>query len=236
MVSKRKYFSIVIMMLVLLFLFQFSVVMRDQQNAYDTNSYFSPKAADGKNEWKASAQEGTEAFEKRKKIVFIGDESCDMAVAVSRWCTYAKREICFEKSASDLKERAEELPEMIILESEKRAIGNDLKALKKMESQGVIVVFGCLENPELIQAIPKLMDFLRIKKVAANETTLTGVKLFDGLLLGGSVVYEAGKEEDEKERQDLQLKVPWYQLGSGTTTYMMGLLNESSGEMKSFQV
>jgi len=40
MVSKRKYFSIVIMMLVLLFLFQFSVVMRDQQNAYDTNSYF----------------------------------------------------------------------------------------------------------------------------------------------------------------------------------------------------
>ena len=106
MVSKRKYFSIVIMMLVLLFLFQFSVVLRDQQNAYYTNSYFSPKAADGKNEWKASAQEGTEAFEKRKKIVFIGDESCDMAVAVSRWCTYAKREICFEKSASDLKERA----------------------------------------------------------------------------------------------------------------------------------
>lgn len=50
MVSKRKYFSIVIMMLVLLFLFQFSVVMRDQQNAYDTNSYFSPKAADGKND------------------------------------------------------------------------------------------------------------------------------------------------------------------------------------------
>lgn len=48
MVSKRKYFSIVIMMLVLLFLFQFSVVMRDQQNAYDTNSYFSLKAADGK--------------------------------------------------------------------------------------------------------------------------------------------------------------------------------------------
>ena len=74
------------------------------------------------------------------------------------------------------------------------------------------------------------MDFLGIKKVVANETTLSGVKLFDGLLLGGSVVYEAGEEEDEKERQDLQLKVPWYQLGSGTTTYMMGLLNESSGE------
>lgn len=31
MVSKRKYFSIVIMMLVLLFLFQFSVVMRDSR-------------------------------------------------------------------------------------------------------------------------------------------------------------------------------------------------------------
>lgn len=44
------------------------------------------------------------------------------------------------------------------------------------------------------------------------------------------MVYEAGEEEEEKERQDLQLKVPWYQLGSGTTTYMIGLLDESSGE------
>ncbi len=230
MVSKRKYFSIVIMMLVLLFLFQFSVVMRDQQNAYDTNAYLSAKAADGKNQWKASNTDSIEGFEKRKAVVFAGDESCDMAVAVSRWCTYAKREIIYTKSVADLENQLEELPEMIILESEMRAVGNDLKALKNLESQGVMVVFGCLENPELIQNTPQLMEFLGIKRVVARETTLSGVKLFDGLLLGGTVTYETPEEESEKDRQDLQLEVPWYQLGSGTKTYMVGLFDEASGK------
>ena len=35
------------------------------------------------------------------------------------------------------------------------------------------------------------------------------------------------EEEDEKERQDLQLEVPWYQVGSGTKTYMVGLLDQT---------
>ena len=38
MVSKRNFFSIAIMMFVLLFLFQFSMVLRDRQNTYDVNS------------------------------------------------------------------------------------------------------------------------------------------------------------------------------------------------------
>ena len=58
-------------------------------------------------------------------------------------------------------------------------------------------------------------------------TKLTGVKLFEGLLLGGEVVYETPKEKEEKERQDLQLEIPWYQVGSGTKTYMVGLLDHS---------
>lgn len=230
MVSKRKYFSIVVMMLVLLFLFQFSVVMRDRQNAYDTNTYLSAKSADGKNEWKASEVAVTDAFEKRKAVVFVGDESCDMAVAVSRWCVYAKREMIYTKSVADLENQLKELPEMIILESELRAIGNDLKTLKKLEGQGVMIIFGCLENPELIQNTPQLMEFLGIKRVVSRETTLNGVKLFEGLLLGGSVTYETPQEESEKERQDLQLNVPWYQLGNGTKTYLVGLFDEDTGK------
>ena len=61
-----------------------------------------------------------------------------------------------------------------------------------------------------------------------NESTeLTGVKLFKGLLLGGEVSYETPEEADEKERQDLALEVPWYQVGSGTKTYMVGLLDQT---------
>ena len=48
MVSKRKFFSIVIMMVVLLFLTQFSMVLRDQANQYDANASLSERKADGK--------------------------------------------------------------------------------------------------------------------------------------------------------------------------------------------
>ncbi len=74
------------------------------------------------------------------------------------------------------------------------------------------------------------MDFLGIYKVVSEKTKLTGVKLFEGLLLGGEVVYETPKEKEEKERQDLQLEIPWYQVGSGTKTYMVGLLDHSKQE------
>ena len=43
MVSKRNFFSITIMMFVLLFLFQFSMVIRDRQNTYDVNSNFTTR-------------------------------------------------------------------------------------------------------------------------------------------------------------------------------------------------
>lgn len=43
MVSKRKFFSIAIMMFVLFFLFQFSMVLRDSRNAYDVNSHLTEK-------------------------------------------------------------------------------------------------------------------------------------------------------------------------------------------------
>ena len=38
------------------------------------------------------------------------------------------------------------------------------------------------------------------------------------------------KDKEEKKRQDLELDVPWYQVGSGTKTYMVGLLDEKTGK------
>ena len=52
MISKRNFLSIVSMMAVLLFLFQFSMVFRDWKNTYDVNENYQSKQADGKNVWK----------------------------------------------------------------------------------------------------------------------------------------------------------------------------------------
>lgn len=92
MVSKRKFFSIAIMMFVLFFLFQFSMVLRDSRNAYDVNSHLTEKKADGENQWTPSDSDSNSSTVTGDDIsvVFVGDKSGDMGTAVSRWCTYAK--------------------------------------------------------------------------------------------------------------------------------------------------
>ena len=226
MVSKRKFFSIAIMMFVLFFLFQFSMVLRDSRNTYDINSSLTKKKADGENQWTPSdSVTGADS-----SVVFVGNKAGDMGTAVSRWCTYAKRKLVSCKSVSTYKADDKNLPEMMILESEKYADGNNLTTLETLEKKGVIIIFGCLENAKNIQDNKALMKFLGIQKVVAEETHLAGVKLFEGLLLGGEVTYNTSKDKEEKKRQDLELDVPWYQVGSGTKTYMVGLLDEKTGK------
>ena len=226
MVSKRKFFSIATMMFVLFFLFQFSMVLRDSKNTYDINSSLTEKKADGRNRWTPSDNvTGADS-----SVVFIGNENGDMGTVISRWCTYAKRKLISCKSVSTYKADDKNLPEMMILESEKYADGDNLTTLETLEKKGVIIVFGCLENAKNIQNNKALMKFLGIQKVVAEETHLAGVKLFEGLLLGGEVTYNTSKDKEEKKRQDLELNVPWYQVGSGTKTYMVGLLDEKTGK------
>lgn len=226
MVSKRKFFSIATMMFVLFFLFQFSMVLRDSKNTYDINSSLTKKKADGENQWTPSdSVTGADS-----SVVFVGNKAGDMGTAVSRWCTYAKRKLISCKSVSTYKSDDKNLPEMMILESEKYADGDNLTTLETLEKKGVIIVFGCLENAKNIQNNKALMKFLGIQKVVAEETHLAGVKLFEGLLLGGEVTYNTSKDKEEKKRQDLELDVPWYQVGSGTKTYMVGLLDEKTGK------
>lgn len=226
MVSKRKFFSIATMMFVLFFLFQFSMVLRDSKNTYDINSSLTEKKADGRNRWTPSDNvTGADS-----SVVFIGNENGDMGTAISRWCTYAKRKLISCKSVRTYKSDDKNLPEMMILESEKYADSDNLTTLETLEKKGVIIVFGCLENAKNIQNNKALMKFLGIQKVVAEETHLAGVKLFEGLLLGGEVTYNTSKDKEEKKRQDLELDVPWYQVGSGTKTYMVGLLDEKTGK------
>ena len=174
MVSKRNFFSITIMMFVLLFLFQFSMVIRDRQNTYDVNSNFTTRQKDGKNVWKNKQIDPVAVrTTDRSYVLFVGDSSSDMATAVSRWCIYAKWDMAQCRNLEDYQENDKALPGMLILESEKYALGDNLGKLEKLEQKGVIIVFGCLENPKNIEKNQELMDFLGIYKVVSEKTKLT---------------------------------------------------------------
>lgn len=230
MISKRNFLSIVSMMAVLLFLFQFSMVFRDWKNTYDVNENYQSKQADGKNVWKQQKVDlKSDQIRDRDYLVFVGSSGGDMERSAQRWCTYQKWNMASISSLNDIKTDMKTIPKMILLESESYAKGKNLQKLKEIEKKGTIVIFGCLENPENIKNDKELMKFLGISKVVTDRTKLEGVKLFEGFLLGGEVVYDAEKSDDplEKKKQDLNLNIPWYQVGSGTKIYMVGMFNEN---------
>ena len=230
MISKRNFLSIVSMMAVLLFLFQFSMVFRDWKNTYDVNENYQSKQADGKNVWKQQKVDlKSDQIRDRDYLVFVGSSGGDMERSAQRWCTYQKWNMASILSLNDIKTDMKTIPKMILLDSESYAKGKNLQKLKEIEKKGTIVIFGCLENPENIKNDKELMKFLGISKVVTDWTKLEGVKLFEGFLLGGEVVYDAEKSDDplEKKKQDLNLNIPWYQVGSGTKIYMVGMFNEN---------
>ena len=187
-----------------------STMKRSGENGYGGG--ISSTEKDGKNVWKNKQIDPVAVrTTDRSYALFVGDSSSDMATAVSRWCIYAKWDMAQCRNLEDYQENDKALPGMLILESEKYALGDNLEKLKKLEQKGVIIVFGCLENPKNIEKNQELMDFLGIYKVVSEKTKLTGVKLFEGLLLGGEVVYETPKEKEEKERRKREAGPSWIQ-------------------------
>lgn len=226
MISRRKFFSIGIMMFVLFFLLQFFMVMRDGENTYDVNKNLLVRENDGKNKWEQTDSDAELLIEGRESyVVFIGAASSEMGVQVSRWCAYTKQSLLWYQALDEFPAGIAFLPKMMILESEKYVDGENLSRVGELVERGVICVFGSLEDADKIRQNDELMELLGIRQVVSNHTELKGVRLFEGLLLGGETTYEATTEKDE-ERQDMDLDVPWYEVRGGTKVYLVGLLDE----------
>lgn len=225
MISKRNFFSITMMMVILLVLFQFTVILKDRYNTYDANSNFSKKTADGKNAWEQEYVDLQSLVDQGERyVLFVGNASGDMQAAVKQWCTYTKRNLLVYEEFAEAVFEKEILPELVIFEDESQLVRNTLKSLKEYVSSGNIVIVGSLEEPEKIQEENELQQFLGIQDVVETKTEIVGVKVFEGLFLGGEAVYYPETEEEKQEEMNLEDEVAWYQTASGTKTYMVGLM------------
>lgn len=227
MISKRNFFSITIMMFILLVLFQFTIILRDRYNVYDFNSSFTEKTTDGQNAWKQETETLSNLVDKKEDyVLFVGDMTGSMSASVKEWCIYTKRNLITYGLLESFPLDIALQPELIILENENYAYGENLTRLKDYVSQGNIVVIGSLQNPAKIQASKEMQEFLGIRSVVSTNVKLTGMKVFEGLFLGGEVIYQSKTQEEKVEKMDLAHSVAWYQTASGTKTYMVGLMEE----------
>ncbi len=223
MISRRNFFSMVIIMLVVLFLFQFSNVAIEAWNDYEDNEYVVAlsQLPGRKDAFRSEYQPGSQ----RPLVVFIGKASSAQGEIVASWVEYTKYSLVtfptltlYESSRQDLA-----TPQIIALDGEGMEWQDDsCTLLKNYGDQGSNLVFCSLPDPSVIEDNRELQQLLGIREIKQNSGKVTGIHLYKDFLLGGEVIYKAEDEEEEK-KQNMDLNFPWYLLSSGTKVYMRGI-------------
>lgn len=97
------------------------------------------------------------------------------------------------------------------------------EALTEYTEKGINLIFSNLPDVSVIEETPELKKILGIKEIRESKTSVDGIYLRDGFLLGGEAVYQSEDKDETKKRQNMELSFPWYVLSSGADTYMHGL-------------
>lgn len=227
MVSRRNFISICIMMAVILALFQFSLLIRDFGNSYDTNDYLKGPSHVQTDSWGAGSFSSPVG-----SVAYIGGDETAMAGIVRQWGNYTKRQVTQYSTPAEYQNSGGDNSVLLCVAGSEIATEEDVSVLRALAEDGYSIVFCDLPDVEFMRRVSGIRTLLGIQDVVEDEVTLRGVKLFSGFLLGGEAIYRADTEQ-EQENQNLTLNVPWYLARSGTKTYMVGLLEDESVENES---
>ena len=228
MVSYKNFLSISVIMIILLFMFQFLQVFVEHENEYNINEQVEYSDVpeniilDGPTE--------------REKIVYVGDKESAIAKVVSQWCTYTKREYISSAripEETELKKLTEKVPELFLLDAGYVDFEKETSLIEDITLQGIPVVFCNLPDISVIEENEKLRELLGISEIISENTAVEGLQVYSGFFLGGELILKAEKEED-LEKQDLKLNMPWFSMDAGTKVYMVGMLDEEQAPREEF--
>lgn len=245
MVSRRTFAAITMLMAIILFLFQGLNLAKEKLNHYEKNAYAAEKEdlEDGSGAFGTEDASGEKNITgSRGTIVYIGEaEEHSVGAVVCEWCRYMKYEAAvypsMRKYEQAMEKKGAKQPEMIVVNSESidwTAL-KDVIDLQDSVDEGIHVVFANLPEVSVIRKNQKLRELLGIAEVKEDSTTVTGLDLYDNLMLGGENIYRAENKEEEN-RQDLKLTFPWFKLGDGTKTYMKGFPEDQTLKTQDYPV
>ncbi len=232
MVSRRNFFSIIIMMVALLFMFQFSQVIKENGNNYNFNEFAVEDPVSGKYRW-SSDNDSMEQFGERSHVLFIGNEEDGLGDMILSWCTYSKRLLKVLGNTDNYDFDDDTSWEMILIDSESIDFGKETDRLLRLADTGTPIVFCNLPDASLIKKDKRLAQLLGISEIRQGSVEVLGLHMFSGFLLGGEALYRIERPED-LELCDFDLQVPWYVTGKGTKTYMVGIMDEDEVKREEF--
>lgn len=227
MVSRRNFFMMASIMLIIFVLFQFSGIVKNNFDNFSVNSYAEAAAKKAEAKEQYDSQSSAADISGRKSAVYIGNSTNKgIGMAVKQWADYTKRSLKVCPSLSQWKKEGGSLPQMILLSPESVQWKSEVPQLEKLTEKGVALVLCELPDAQTIAGNPALQKLLGIQSIASQPVQVKGFHLFSGFLLGGESIYETNSGEKEYF-SGISREIPWYILGAGTKTYLCGTLEKA---------
>ena len=225
MVSRRNLVTIILMMITIFFMFQFTQVVKVRNNRYDTNLYAKDSVLVAGEQFRANPY--------CEQIIYLGSTDSESFKAVKEWCEYSKRYLFVYSDPSKITAQSAKNAHMILIDSDTVDVYYDLETIYSLAENKTTMVFLNLPDVKKVACSYRLKKMLGITKVVEEETNVLGFQVFKGFLLGGEAAYLPQNEEEEKFN-DFENTVPWYKTGKGTVTYAVAMMDENEVKANDF--
>ena len=220
MITRRIFLTITVIMMLVLFLFQFTGIIRRKYNDYENNSY---KAATETNlkasdEYKVLTKESDVLGSANRYVVYIGNADNDYGRTVYQWCRFSKKNMITYSDITKYEIKSWNKPEMVLIDSDYMDFSTQMDALEAVSNAGINVTMCKLPAYDITRKNQRLMDYCGIENWA-RKVTASGVRVFDDFFIGGEIWFNKDNDTDGTY-SDLTPTIPWYITTTGTKTYM----------------
>lgn len=220
MVSRSNFFSIILIMIIILVMFQLTgvseqLIMNTGDNLYSESGVTQTQIEDEKD----SFQQITSSLEVEKgcnaEIGLVGDASKECINVGKNWAKSQKKEYCYY---SDICEAAADTngAALLIVSGSDLKTQEDAAALETLSQQGRHVVVSGIPDAVVQEKNKELGKCLGILQCRDSGIHIEGFKLFAGLLFGDETVYD---EYDQN--------LPYVQLSDSVTVYAVAQSEEN---------
>ena len=164
MVSRRNYIAITMMFLILFFMFQFSGIMKEQLNEYESNAYAGTTGTTLTSADCFVPEEGV------PELFCVGSDARVTGVVTS-FCTYSKRNLRCVESVGEL-DGLQTQGKTVVIDGECITEESEVEALRALAEQGTNLIFARLPVYDFIAESTGLQELLGIYQAYRPEVLL----------------------------------------------------------------
>ncbi len=224
MVTKRSYFSIVILMAVITFLFLLPKIFEDYSIKYhnrNIETHVLEEMGDVVGNDTLEMTSDINAIAGRKLVYILADTSDTQSVSlISEWCVYRKFHY---RVINSLEKYSEEIPDFIVL--------GDFKYTESMNSilrsylaVGTNIIFTQMPDYSDVESHKEYMDLLGIMACRQESVDIEELHIFNDFFVSKERLYS--NKDFYGDKGKFKLEIPYYELRTGYQVFAQGKVKD----------